>query len=123
MHQFTLIDWNALLDRYDQRQAFVEKLLKLLIDTHATTPQKLVAAAQGNDLPTLQFLAHTIKGVAGNLQASQVHELALRAEAAAHQVTQDATPLAQELAALLQQLMSEVSAHVAHNLAANDGHG
>jgi CheY-like chemotaxis protein len=102
------IDWPALAARYNNRQAFIERLIAMLLDSQRDTPAKLRAAARAGGAETLASLAHGIKGVAGNMEAHGLHALALRLERATRgrQEAPDAAALelAEELAVGLETL-------------------
>lgn len=72
----SLIDWPGLLARYPGREAFVTRLAAIALDSQQEMPAKLRAAAAQQDLETLAFLAHSLKGSAGNLMAPGVQDLA-----------------------------------------------
>jgi CheY-like chemotaxis protein/HPt (histidine-containing phosphotransfer) domain-containing protein len=93
-----LIDWPALLARYGGRQAFVEKLARTVLESQADTPAKLRQAAAEQDPAAIAFLAHALKGMAGNLLAAGPRELARQTEAAARAGGDAAVKLAGELA-------------------------
>jgi PAS domain S-box-containing protein len=78
------IDWSALLARFNGRQEFVQKLATSVLEHHAETPAKLRAAAQQHDRQALSFMAHSLKGVSGNMEARPLHELSKSFEAAVH---------------------------------------
>jgi DNA-binding NtrC family response regulator len=103
------IDWPTLLARYGGRQAFVDKLLAMVLNSQADTPAKLRQAAGERDPAAIAFLAHAIKGMAGNLMAEGLHELATRTEAAARAGEPQATALAGELADGLDDLLTELA--------------
>ncbi|MBL8487444.1 MAG: response regulator, partial [Rhodocyclaceae bacterium] len=97
-----LIDWPGLLARYQGRPAFVGKLAATAVASLATKPGELRAAAA--DAEKLAFLAHGLKGAAGNLMASPVQALALKTELAAKSGDPGMRDLAMELAARVEEL-------------------
>ncbi|MCX7166847.1 MAG: PAS domain S-box protein [Rhodocyclales bacterium] len=102
-----LIDWPGLLARYGGREAFVATLAAVALESQLDTPARLREAAQKQDLKTMAFIAHTVKGVGGNLMARGLQDLAARAEVAARLDDPAAASLAAELAA---ELADEVEA-------------
>ncbi|MCX7167022.1 MAG: PAS domain S-box protein [Rhodocyclales bacterium] len=102
------IDWPALLARFSGRSAFVMKLAASACEHHAGTPAKLRAATRLGDREALGFMAHSLKGMSGNLEARRLHELARAVEAAMRAgediVEQQGHALAQALEALLAEL-------------------
>ncbi len=93
-----LIDWAALSARYKGRQAFIEKLLATAVSSHVDSPQKLRAAAVAGDVEAIRFLAHALKGIAGNLDARALFEQAIATENQAKAGAEDAATLALALA-------------------------
>ena len=100
-----LIDLAGLQARYQDRPAFLLRLFGLLRQSHADGPDKLRAAARSGDLGSLAFMAHSIKGVSGNLMAWGVLELARTAEQAAREGRPDASDHAERLARALEELL------------------
>ncbi|MDP2823132.1 MAG: Hpt domain-containing protein, partial [Sulfuritalea sp.] len=115
----TLIDWQALLAQYSGREAFVAKLASLALTGQQETPAKLRAAAGQGDWQALAFVAHSLKGVGGNLMAPGVQDLAARTERAAKSAQPEAAELATELAAELadqvEALLAELGARIREN--------
>lgn len=105
-----LVDWAGLLNRFKGRRAFVGKLLTALLASHADTPAKLRAATLAPDLEALVFMAHSIKGVAGNLMAPDLQEQARQTEVSARAGLPEAGELATALADSLDRLLAEAVA-------------
>ncbi|MDP2809326.1 MAG: response regulator, partial [Rhodocyclaceae bacterium] len=104
-----LVDWQALLAQYSGREAFVAKLATIALSSQQDTAAKLRAAAAQRDREALAFLAHATKGVAGNLMAHGVRDLAARTEVAARRSEPDAAELATELASAVEALLDELA--------------
>lgn len=98
-----MIDWQAMGERYNYRQAFIGKLLQTALETHAQTAEKLRAAIETEDLEQMAFIIHGMKSAAGALFASRLFELAQQAEQAARQRQADAVDLASTLLPMFQQ--------------------
>lgn len=80
------IDLPALLAQFNGRRAFVAKLLRVVLDTHADTSQSLRQAAGNRDMRSLAFVAHSLKGACGNVKAVPMQELAARLEEATRNI-------------------------------------
>ncbi len=91
--------------RYKGRTAFIEKLIGTLLRTHSETPAKLRYAALHGDIATTKFIAHTLKGVSGNLEAGELHVLAKRIHSGEGEQA-DAPVLALQLADALDELLT-----------------
>jgi len=105
-----LIDRGALAARYEGRTGFVHKLSGIVRTTHATTAGDLRAAVEVGNLTRVIELAHDLKSTAGNLMALPLQALAAETEKAGRQGEgAQALPLALELAALVEQLMTELA--------------
>ncbi|MDP2826356.1 MAG: PAS domain S-box protein, partial [Sulfuritalea sp.] len=102
------IDWPALLARLGGRREFAGKLAASMREHHADTPARLRAAAQQGDRETLMFMAHTLKGVSGNLEARRLHELALTFEAALRAGEDIAAERVDALAVALETVLAEM---------------
>lgn len=100
-----LINWGALSERYRGRDAFAERLFGILLRTHADTPLKLRNAVIDNDMEEIRHIAHTMRGVAGNIEAVVVHEAANRVTQALHAGSADAKVLAGQLASDIDELL------------------
>jgi CheY-like chemotaxis protein/HPt (histidine-containing phosphotransfer) domain-containing protein len=103
-----LIDWPALIARYQGRTTFIDKLLATVLSSNGTVPAKLRLAAQEQDHAGISFLAHGLKGVAGNLQAPALQNLARQTEVAAKTAQAQAATLARELADRMDALLAEL---------------
>ena len=115
-----VIDWPALLGRFGGRATFVNKLAGTALASHGDTPARLRSAAQARDKQTLLFVAHTLKGVAGNLSATPLGELAARTEAAIRAGEAAAEALVPELAAATEGLLQALRQHLDAQGAAGD---
>jgi CheY-like chemotaxis protein len=116
-----IIDWAVLDARYPGQPAFIDRLAGLVLRAHGEDGHKLRAARADEDLAQITFLAHTLKGMAGNLIAHPLQELALRTEQAARGGRREALRLAEELAAALEGLLDEVSERTRRQSGERDG--
>jgi CheY-like chemotaxis protein/HPt (histidine-containing phosphotransfer) domain-containing protein len=114
------IDWPALLARYSGRQTFVAKLAATARESHTDTPAKLRAAIERHDPETLAFLAHTLKGLAGNLMARRLFDLATEAEAIARQGEPVDPSLAAGLVDATEALLDALARRTGENGARHD---
>jgi CheY-like chemotaxis protein/HPt (histidine-containing phosphotransfer) domain-containing protein len=103
-----VIDWDALLERFNGRQAFIDKLVATTLTSNAGKADALRDAVSRNDLEAIAFIAHGLKGMAGNMKARQMHELGMETEAAARSCHAEARTLAGRLAAATETLMAEL---------------
>ncbi len=74
------LDVVAGLRRMRGQGAFYVSMLRKFVAGQATVIDELRAALQAGDITTAQRLAHTTKGVAGNIGAEQVQDLAAAVE-------------------------------------------
>ncbi|WP_446810768.1 PAS domain S-box protein [Methylomonas sp. 2BW1-5-20] len=104
-----LIDWPAMLQRFDGRQAFIDKLIRNALDgAQQANLDKLRQAASQRDYETIKFVAHNLKGFAGIFEVKQMLTIAQQAEAAAKARREDAVSLAEDLADNLHALLAEL---------------
>jgi CheY-like chemotaxis protein/HPt (histidine-containing phosphotransfer) domain-containing protein len=106
------IDWATLEERFKGRQAFIRKLTQTVLDTHSNSPDKLRDLAEKQDLEGLAFLAHSLKGLSGNLAATTVQELAATTEKEAKQKHAQALTHATLLADRIELLLDELGAFI-----------
>jgi len=73
-----VIDWAALKIRYPARPEFIDKLVRMSIDTHVGDVARISALIEQLDIPGIEALAHRLKGFAGNMEAVEVYQMAMR---------------------------------------------
>jgi CheY-like chemotaxis protein/HPt (histidine-containing phosphotransfer) domain-containing protein len=108
-----VIDWVALLERFTGRQDFIDKLVVTTLTNIGDKAAAIRAAVELQDHEKLVFLAHSLKGVGGNMKASQIHDLGARTEAAARDGEPDAFELAEQLAHAVDALVAALARRVA----------
>jgi len=99
------VDWEKLEARFNGKRDFVNKLVKTAMGSQKDSPEKLRTAASNGDYQTLAFVAHSLKGMSGNLMADTVHALATTVEAAAKKQEAASLSQAEELAQGVEQLL------------------
>ncbi len=105
------VDWAGLNARFGGRVGFIGRLAATVREAHAQTPQHLRTAAEAGDLTTMTELAHSLKGMAGNIMATPLVDLARRTERAARAGLADAPFLCLQLAAALDELLAALGEH------------
>lgn len=105
-----LIDTDGLNERYGHREAFIRKLLTLVLDSHKETAARLKTAAEENNIEDIAFLAHSMKGVAGSILANAVADFAKATEAASRTDDSDAVEMAVDLSGMVSDMLDEVRA-------------
>ena len=100
-----IIDWQAVADSLRAPPAFVQQLARAMVSNLGPKPQSLRAAAAAADLPAIAREAHSIKGVAGNVRAQDIFELARATESTAREGQAEAVDLAQALAVSTQAMI------------------
>jgi signal transduction histidine kinase/DNA-binding response OmpR family regulator len=108
----TLVDWVALQRRYAHKPEFLHRLLATAMSSLAATPGSLRSALRAGDTDRAIFLAHNLKGVAGNLMASDLAKKASDAELACRGRAPDAPDLANTLADAAESLLKEITEHL-----------
>ncbi|MBS1210445.1 MAG: hypothetical protein H6R19_2843 [Proteobacteria bacterium] len=111
-----LIDWAALSERYQGRHAFAEKLFAILLRTHAQTPLHLRDAARAYDVETLKSLAHTLQGVAGNIEARALFSQASQLEQSIREGRGDCLALGEQLAVSMDALLAMLRERTGHSI-------
>jgi CheY-like chemotaxis protein/HPt (histidine-containing phosphotransfer) domain-containing protein len=109
------IDWSALEARFKGKREFVRRLAANMVQTHADSPARLREAARCGDVKTIAFLAHSIKGMAGNLLAHAVQDIASQTDLAARNGAAETAEQALRLADAFDGLLAQMAARVAEN--------
>ncbi len=108
----TMVDWTALRKRYAYKPEFLDKLLATAMSSLVVTPENLRSALRGGDTDRAIFLAHSLKGVAGNLMANGLARKASEAELACRARSAEANDLAAGLADAAEDLLKEIGEHL-----------
>ena len=103
----SLIDWAALNERFNNRTAFIDKLLATVLKDHAPTPVNLRLAIRTGDFKTLAFLAHSLKGLTGSLSAQAIYVQSRTAEDAARLALENAAEETLEVARQAAEILAE----------------
>ena len=106
----TWVDWRALESRYAHNPDFIPRLLRAVLESNHGQADLLREAATQGDRDRLVFIAHRLKGTAGNLFAKSLQTLAAETEARARALDIEAPRLARELADALDRLLAEIGA-------------
>jgi PAS domain S-box-containing protein len=117
----SLIDWAALNERFRGRGKFIEKLLASVLESQDSTPEKLREAARIGDIKALSLLAHSLKGLTGNISAPTAYALAREADEKAclavgnttRENLDSAFDAADRLAGQMEALLRELARHFA----------
>jgi PAS domain S-box-containing protein len=99
-----IVDWAALNARFNNKSAFISKLTGIALDSYRSVAPKLTAAVDQQDFESIIFIAHSLKGTSGNLQAKRLYGLAVQVEA----TSRAKNPEAFKMAAGLLQAVNEV---------------
>jgi PAS domain S-box-containing protein len=103
-----LIDWDELSKRFNQRNDFIEKLLNTAIKSLDMLPAQLREAAKHQDIQSMAFIGHSLKGTAGNLGANQLQDLARQLQDSARANEPESIKLAEQCAALLENVLIQI---------------
>ena len=106
------IDWTKLYANFEQREDFIAKMLGKALKTNADTPEKLRNAARDNDLKSLAFTGHSLKGVAGILCAMPLMDMARQLELSAKADSAEALSLANDVAKELDEILDKIREHI-----------
>jgi CheY-like chemotaxis protein len=108
-----VVDWAELTDRFPDRQEFVAKLINTVLAGHGEAPARLRTLAAARDWEQLALLAHTLKGLGGNLKARRVHELGGQAETSARGGASEAVAQAEQLACAVEAMLAAMRSRLA----------
>ena len=73
-----VVDWQGLEARYSRRREFITRLLALALEQHVDDPERLRTLAREGQYEEVAVLVHRLKGMAGNLCATEFETLAQR---------------------------------------------
>ena len=99
------VDWAALVALYGKKPGLLKKAVESVLQHNAQTGNKLRQAVEEGDTDTLVFVSHSLKGVAGNIKAPQLRELASETEQAGRQGLATVSTLSLQLADSLEQTL------------------
>jgi PAS domain S-box-containing protein len=102
-----LVDWAALEQQLGGRPAFMARVVSVLCSSLQEMPAQLRREAGERAFEAIGFSAHSIKGMAAQLAANRLGDLALRTETSARGQATEALDQALELADLLESLLQE----------------
>ncbi|QFY90003.1 PAS domain-containing protein [Magnetovirga frankeli] len=103
--QREFIDEQQLLERYNGRRAFIDKLFDSLLSSHGNSPERLRQALARSDWEQLAFTAHSLAGVLGALCA---HRLRAQAKALEEQARAGVSATEQAIEQATEQIASDV---------------
>jgi signal transduction histidine kinase/HPt (histidine-containing phosphotransfer) domain-containing protein/AmiR/NasT family two-component response regulator len=107
-----IIDWSVLNLRFRGKHDFVKKLFRTVLSDHTGAPARFRALGSSGDFSGLALLAHSFKGMAGNIAARPVTELAAKVEAMARQEDSAVVTFAQQLAEKIEELLAVLKQHI-----------
>ncbi|MDD2720807.1 MAG: Hpt domain-containing protein [Gallionella sp.] len=106
------IDMPALQGQYKQRQAFVIKLLVLMLESHADVPAKLRQIVEAQDLSALAAEAHRLKGAMVMVHAMPLLLQIGEIESSAKSGDPDVFMAAEQYAVILEQFLECLQAYL-----------
>lgn len=103
-----IIDWDGLVVQFKGQEGVVVRIAGTVLRTQADMPRQLRELIGKRDYEALARLAHSLKGMGGNLMAGQVFELGKQADLAAREKSEEALHLAERLAQAMEALLEEL---------------
>ncbi|MGR9051297.1 MAG: Hpt domain-containing protein [Gammaproteobacteria bacterium] len=101
-----IVDYSALAQHYEGRHAFIDKLLKLAVEEHRNTEGFILGAVERRDFTALRIIAHTLKGMSGNIMAWRVRDIASNVEHKAAEKNETVFAEAERLTGALAELIA-----------------
>ncbi len=108
----SLIDWQQVDHRFQNRYEFIDKLLQTIINHEQDTSDKLRNAADQYQLEQISNIAHALKSVAGNIFSDRLLQLSIVVEQKANAGSLDTTHEACMLADLLDEILLKIKARL-----------
>jgi PAS domain S-box-containing protein len=112
LNEGLLVDFSALEAMFRGRPGFLERLFHLALENNLDIPDKLRTAAAAWNYDEIARLAHTLKGMTGNLKANAMMEMAAKLQADAKAKAPDAIAQATHLANALEHMLGEIRQHL-----------
>lgn len=103
------IDWQALDASFKGKKQLIERLLKTASENYCATPDKLRQLAERGANAEIAFVAHSLKGLAGNLQARAIQALASETEQAAKSGGKNCRAMAEQLSLRFEAMLAEIN--------------
>ena len=107
-----VIDEEALQKRYGGRDAMINKLSSTFLRTHSDTSGKIRDAIRDEDFESLHQMAHSIKGLSGYLEATELFRISKDAEMMTENQDDKALETCAELANALDRVVDALSDRV-----------
>ncbi len=85
------LDIKLALSQLGGKKTLYVRLLGMFNDIHTGDVDKLIAAANAEDWTAVHEINHALKGVTGNLAASELYELCIKVDAKVKQEQHDFT--------------------------------
>lgn len=101
----TVIDEAALQRRYSGRKQMIDKLVGTFLRSHVDTANEIRSAIASNDLEFLRNTAHSIKGLSGYLEATELLRISEHAQMATERNDPDALSSCEQLADALDRVI------------------
>lgn len=102
------VDWAGLAADHSRHPAFINRLVELALLTHAQDADRLRNLIGAASTPEIGKLAHTLKGLAGNLHALELGNAAIRVMHGVRSESPDVPEQARELAVALEMVIEEL---------------
>ena len=103
-----VVDWKALADRYPARPEFIDRLVAMAIQTHEGDVELLRKEIMSGDIQEIGKMAHTLKGLAGNIYAPELEKAAFSVMHAVKENSSEVWVLAEYLVEALARLLAEL---------------
>lgn len=105
-----IIDESALTTRYKGHETLINKLVSTFLSAHCETSKQIRAAIEERDFEKLHKIAHTLKGISGNLEAKQLSVISERAQILTDDRDEEAFTVCLKMASALDRLSNVLQA-------------
>ncbi len=102
------LDINTALNQLGGKKKLYLRLLGMFSDAHVQDVDKLMAAAQAQDWKLLYEVNHALKGVTGNLAASELYQLCIDIDHKLKEDQHDVEDLIAALPTAMQTLLASI---------------
>jgi two-component system sensor histidine kinase/response regulator len=108
-----IVDWDELTAQFRGREASVARIAATVLRTQGEAPAQLRELAARRDFEALSRLAHSLKGMGGNIMAQRIFELGRAVDTAAREQSEAALAGAEELARAVEEMLGEMRERIA----------
>jgi CheY-like chemotaxis protein/nitrogen-specific signal transduction histidine kinase len=103
-----VVDWSAVTETYSRHPEFIDRLVDLTLLTHGQDADRLRTLIDAGHIVEIGKIAHSLKGLAGNLHATELSNVAIRVMHSVRAESPDVLDQARELAGAVERVIEDL---------------